>query len=111
MKPVITGMLLLLFGVTVPAFAQEEHHEEGAKPAQHEEQAKPAAKQEQAKPQEKEQQAKPTKQEQAKPEKQQQVSYFVGVPLNNIFEHLEATIGEATPLYELCASVLQPASE
>ncbi len=41
----------------------------------------------------------------------QQVSYFVGVPLNNIFEHLEATIGEATPLYELCASVLQPASE
>ena len=52
MKPVITGMLLLLFGVTVTAFAQEEHHEEGAKPAQHEEQAKPAAKQEQAKPQE-----------------------------------------------------------
>ncbi len=37
--------------------------------------------------------------------------YFFGVPLNNIFEHLEATIGEAKPLYELCASVLQPASE
>jgi hypothetical protein len=36
---------------------------------------------------------------------------FVGVPLNNIFEHLEATIGEAKPLYELCTSVLQPASE
>ena len=35
----------------------------------------------------------------------------LGVPLNNIFEHLEATIGEATPLYELCASVLQPASD
>jgi len=72
MKPIITGMLLLLFGVTVPAFAQEEHHEEGAKPAQHEEQAKPAAKQGQAKPQKHEQQAKPAKQEQAKPEKQQQ---------------------------------------
>jgi hypothetical protein len=72
MKPVITGMLLLLFGVTVPAFAQEEHHEKSAKPAQHEEQAKPAAKQEQAKPQKQEQQAKSSKQEQAKPEKQQQ---------------------------------------
>ena len=72
MKPIITGMLLLLFGATVPAFAQEEHHEESAKPAQHEEQAKPAAKQEQAKPQKQEQQAKPAKQEQAKPEKQQQ---------------------------------------
>jgi hypothetical protein len=34
----------------------------------------------------------------------------VGVPLNNIFEHLEATIGAATPLYELCASVLQQPS-
>ena len=72
MKPVITGMLLLLFAATVPAFAQEEHHDKSAKPAQHEEQAKPAAKQEQAKPQKQEQQAKPSKQEQAKPEKQQQ---------------------------------------
>jgi outer membrane biosynthesis protein TonB len=73
MKPVITGMLLLLFGVTVPAFAQEEHHEESAKPAQHEEQAKPAAKQEQAKPQKQEQQAKPQKQEQkAKSQEQNQ---------------------------------------
>ena len=70
MKPVITGLLLLLFGATVPAFAQEERHEEGAKPAQHEEQAKPAAKQEQAKPQKQEQQAKPAKQEQAKPQQQ-----------------------------------------
>src|SRR5580692_11559990 len=57
-----TTALFLLFGATVPAFAQEDHHDEGAKPAQHEEQAKPAAKQEQAKP---------AKQEQAKPEKQQ----------------------------------------
>jgi hypothetical protein len=67
-----TTAVFLLLGATVPAFAQEEHHEEGAKPAQHEEQAKPAAKQEQAKPQQQEQQAKPAKQEQAKPEKQQQ---------------------------------------
>jgi hypothetical protein len=36
-----------------------------------------------------------------------QAFYFVGVPLNRIFEHLDATIVEATPLYELCASVLQ----
>ena len=67
-----TTAVFLLFGATVPAFAQEEHHDESAKPAQHEEQAKPAAKQEQAKPQKQEQQAKPAKQEQAKPEKQQQ---------------------------------------
>jgi outer membrane biosynthesis protein TonB len=75
-----TTALFLLFGATVPAFAQEEHHEEAAKPAKQEEQAKPAAKQEQAKPEKQEQQpkaakqeeqAKPEKQEQAKPEKQQ----------------------------------------
>ena len=59
MKPVIVGALLLLFGVTVPAFAQEEHHEESAKPAAKQEQAKPAAKQEQAKPAAKQEQAKP----------------------------------------------------
>ncbi|MGB0014120.1 MAG: hypothetical protein WBQ03_21155 [Candidatus Sulfotelmatobacter sp.] len=35
----------------------------------------------------------------------------IGVPHSRIFEHLDATIVEATPLYELCASVLQPASE
>src|SRR5580704_12906229 len=64
--------LFLLLGANPPAFAQEEHHDEGAKPAQHEEQPKPAAKQEQAKPQKQEQQARPAKQEQAKPEKQQQ---------------------------------------
>ena len=34
-----------------------------------------------------------------------------GVPLNGIFEHLDSTIAEATPLYELCTSVLQPGSE
>ena len=67
-----TTAMFLLLGATVPAFAQEEHHQESAKPAQHEGQAKPAAKQEQAKPQRQEQQAKPAKQEQARPEKQQQ---------------------------------------
>jgi flagellar motor protein MotB len=69
---VSTTAVFLLLGAAVPAFAQEEHQAEGAKPAQHEEQAKPAPKQEQAKPQKQEQQAKPAKQEQAKPEKQQQ---------------------------------------
>ena len=73
MRPVIPGMLLLLFGVTVPAFAQEEHHQENAKPAQHEGQANPDAKQEQAEPQKQEQQAKPEKQEQqAKSQEQNQ---------------------------------------
>jgi outer membrane biosynthesis protein TonB len=67
-----TTAVFLLLGATAPAFAQDEHQEEGAKPAQHEEQAKPAAKQEPAKPQKQEEQAKPAKQEQAKPEKQQE---------------------------------------
>jgi glucan-binding YG repeat protein len=79
MKPVIVGALLLLFGVTVPAFAQEEHQEESAKPAAKQEEARPAkqeearpAKQEEARPA-KQEEAKPAKQEQAKPvEKQQQ---------------------------------------
>src|ERR1700732_2669193 len=67
-----TTCMFLLLGAAIPAFAQEEHHEESAKPAQHEDKAKPAAKQEQAKPQKQGQQANPAKQEQAKPEKQQQ---------------------------------------
>jgi hypothetical protein len=37
--------------------------------------------------------------------------YIIGVPLNRIFEHLDATIAEATPLYELCSSLLQARSE
>ena len=32
---------------------------------------------------------------------------LVGVPIPDRFEHLAATIAEATPLYELCASVLE----
>ena len=66
-----TTALFLLVGATVPAFAQEEHQEEGAKPVPHEESAKPAAKQEQTKPQKQEEQAKPVKQEAAKPAKQE----------------------------------------
>jgi hypothetical protein len=66
MKPVITGMLLFLFGVTVPAFAQEEHHDQKAKPEKQEQAAKPAKQEKQAEP------AKPAKQEQAKPEKHQE---------------------------------------
>ena len=34
----------------------------------------------------------------------------VGVPISDFFEHLAATIAEATPLYELCASVLELSS-
>ena len=65
-----TTAMFLLLGATIPAFAQEEHHEESAKPAAKQEEAKPA-KQEQAKPA-KQEQAKPAKQEQAKPEPKQQ---------------------------------------
>jgi hypothetical protein len=32
---------------------------------------------------------------------------FIGVPISDIFEHLTSTISEATPLYELCARVLE----
>ena len=76
-----TATLFLLLGTAVTAVAQDEHHDEGAKPAQHEEQAKPA-KQEQARPEQREAQPKAAKQEtqnqpaqheqQAKPAKQQQ---------------------------------------
>ena len=64
-----TTVLFLLLGATLPAFAQEEHHEEAAKPAK-QEAAKPA-KQEEAKPA-KQEAAKPAKQEAAKPAKQQE---------------------------------------
>jgi hypothetical protein len=68
-----TAALLLMLGGAIPAYAQEERHEEAAKPEkQQEEKAKPA-KQEEAKPAKQEQQAKPAKQEQqAKSEKQQE---------------------------------------
>jgi outer membrane biosynthesis protein TonB len=76
-----TTALFLMLGATVPAYAQDEHHEgdakpekqEQAKPAQHEEQAKPAKQEEAAKPAKPEAAAKPARQEeQAKPEKQQE---------------------------------------
>ena len=63
-----TTALFLLLGATLPAFAQEEHHEEAAKPTKQEE-AKPA-KQEAAKPP-KQEESKPAKQEAAKPAKQE----------------------------------------
>jgi len=74
-----TTALLLLLGATVPAFAQEEHHEEEAKPAKQQEakpekqqQAKPAQQEEKAKTEKQTPQAKPAKQEQqAKSEKQE----------------------------------------
>jgi primosomal protein N' len=78
-----TTALFLLLGVTIPAFAQEEHHdqeaakpaghEQEAKPAQHEE-TKPAQQKEEAKPAKQEEQAKPAKEEEqakAKPERQE----------------------------------------
>ena len=60
-----TTALLLFFGAALPAFAQEEHHEQDAKPEK-QEQAKPAKEEKQAKP------AKEEKQAEAKPEKQQE---------------------------------------
>jgi outer membrane biosynthesis protein TonB len=67
-----TTALLLILGATLPAFAQEEHHEQEAKPEK-QEQAKPAKQEEQAKPakQEKQAEAKPEKQEQARPAKEE----------------------------------------
>jgi hypothetical protein len=68
-----TTALLLLLGATVPAYAQEDHHDQDAKPEKQEQQAKPAKQEEAAKPAKQEEAAKPVKQEeQAKPERQQE---------------------------------------
>src|ERR1700722_9394235 len=84
---VSTTALFLLLGATLPAFAQEEHHEEAAKPAKQEE-AKPA-KQEAAKPAKQQEQAKPAKQqEQAKTEKQQ------GHTNNGVQQHAQRSAAE-----------------
>ncbi len=64
-----TTVLFLLIGYAVPAYAQDEHQDEKAKPAQQEEKAKPAQHEEQAKPAKQEEKAKP--EEQAKPEEHQ----------------------------------------
>jgi flagellar motor protein MotB len=75
--------LFLFLGATLPAFAQEEHHEQEAKPAKQQEQAKPA-KQEQAKPakqehqQAKGQQEQKQQQEQAKSSKQEEQKQVKG---------------------------------
>ena len=69
---VSTAALFLLLGATVPAFAQDEHHEEEAKPAKQAPAAKPAQQEEKAKPAKQEEQAKPTKQQQAKPAQQEE---------------------------------------
>jgi hypothetical protein len=72
--PGIIGItaLFVLLGATLPAFAQEEHHEEAAKPEKQQE-AKPAQQEEKAKPAKQEEQAKPEKQqEQAKGQQEQQ---------------------------------------
>ena len=67
-----TTALLLLFGATVPAYAQEDHHDQDAKPEKQEQQAKPAKQEEAAKPVKQEEQAKPEKQQEAKAPKQEQ---------------------------------------
>jgi hypothetical protein len=75
-----TTALFLFLGASVPVFAQEEHHEEAAKPekqqeakpAQHQEQAKPAKQEEQAKPEKQQEQANSAKQEEQKQAKGRQ---------------------------------------
>jgi glucan-binding YG repeat protein len=71
-----TATLFVLLGIAVPALAQDNHKDEGAKPAQHEKQAKPAQHEQQAKPEQRQQQATAARPEQqSKPataERQQQ---------------------------------------
>lgn len=61
-----TATLFLLLGIAVPVLAQDNHKDEGAKPAQHQ-QAKPAQHEQQAKPQQRQQQ----RQQQATSDNQQ----------------------------------------
>jgi len=74
-----TTALFLILGVTFPAFAQEEHHQQEAKPEKQQEQAKPAkqeqrqqAKGQQEQQKQQQQQAKPARQEQQQQAKGQQ---------------------------------------
>jgi hypothetical protein len=60
-----TATLFLLLGTAIPALAQDDHHDETAKPAQHEQQAKPAKQEQGAKPAKQQEQAKPAREEQA----------------------------------------------
>ena len=70
-----TAILVLLFGVAAPAYAQHEQHEQDAKPPKQEQQAKPEKQQQQAKGQQeqqkKEQQQAKGQQEQQKKQQQQ----------------------------------------
>jgi glucan-binding YG repeat protein len=66
-----TTALFLLLGATVPAFAQEEHHDQEAQPEKQQEGSK-TSKQEEAKPEKQQEQAKTSKQEEAKPAKQEE---------------------------------------
>ena len=72
-----TTVLFLFLGATLPAFAQEEHHEqEAAKPVKQQEQAKPAKQeQQQAKGQQEQQQK---QQEQAKSSRQEEQKQVKG---------------------------------
>jgi hypothetical protein len=58
-KVMSAAALFLLLGTGLPAFAQEGHQDEKAKPAEHQQQAKPAQHEQQAKPARQETQAKP----------------------------------------------------
>jgi outer membrane biosynthesis protein TonB len=58
-----TAALFLLLGTSLPALAQEEHHEESAKPAQQQDQSKPAQHEEQTKPQQQKEEVKPENQQ------------------------------------------------
>jgi len=62
-----TTALLLFLGAAVPACAQDEHHDQDARPAQHEQQAKAPKHQEQAKPAQHQAQAKPDRQQAQQP--------------------------------------------
>jgi len=65
-----TTALFLTLGMTFPAFAQEEHHQQEAKPEKQQEQAKPAKQEQQQ--QAKGQQEQKQQQQQAKPARQEQ---------------------------------------
>jgi outer membrane biosynthesis protein TonB len=66
LRMISTTALLLLLGVALPAFAQEEHHEQEAKAPKQEQQAKPEKQQQEAKP------AKQEHQQEAKGQQEQQ---------------------------------------
>ncbi|MGC2331485.1 MAG: hypothetical protein WA581_08525 [Candidatus Acidiferrales bacterium] len=82
-----TATLFLLLGTAVSAVAQDDHHDDGTKPAQREQQAKPAKQERQAKPAKQEEQAKPARQEQAKANDQQQTKSAKQEPQSKPAQH------------------------